>query len=159
MVTKIKCKSRWKLHINQDLDCESGNWLFDGSFTCCCFAIVHSSSISTHVSRQMDARGHLSARIEVPCYLFISLVCRYRKKDTREAAAGVEEKDLADNIGSNQLSEGNQESGDRLIFSNPLANGNFDCQNGLQLIMQNYDNAVRLCRWPQAASNGEDSIN
>ena len=65
---------------------------------------------------------------------------------TREAAADVEETDLADNIGNNQLSEGNQEPGDKVIFSNPLANGNFDCQIGLQLTMQNYDNAFRLCR-------------
>ena len=72
----------------------------------------------------MNARGQLSARIEVPSGLLISFVCRHLKKDTREAGADVEEKELADNAGDGQLSEGNQENGDRIIFSNPLADGN-----------------------------------
>lgn len=58
--------------------------------------------------------------------LYVLLFCnrsliKYRKKDTREAAADVEERELADNIGDSQLYEGNQENGDRIIFSNPLA--------------------------------------
>ena len=146
MVTKIKLKFRWKLPLNQGLGSESDNWLFDGSFTCCCFAIVHlSSSISTHVSRQMNARGQMSARIVVPSSLLISLVCRYRKKDTREAAADVEERELADNIGDSQLYEGNQENGDRIIFSNPLADGNIGLSDAvLQVTMQYCDNVVLL---------------
>jgi hypothetical protein len=84
----------------------------------------------------MNARGQMSARIVVPSSLLISLVCRYRKKDTREAAADVEERELADNIGDSQLYEGNQENGDRIIFSNPLADGNIGLSDAvLQVTM------------------------